>query len=98
MDEYRLQDIWKKNLRQYNDVLRLDAIIIKAMQEAAEEVRTEQCNIAGVSHRIPNQADISQVMKAFDPDRVGPDGESLGHLYYDWEVRELMKRYHRYGG
>lgn len=42
MDEYRLQDIWKKNLREFQNLMRLDSIIIKAMQEAAEEARKEQ--------------------------------------------------------
>lgn len=47
MDEYRLQDIWKKNLREFNDVMRLDSIIIKSMQEA----QTEQLILSSVSQK-----------------------------------------------
>jgi len=42
MDEYKLKDIWKKNLREFNDVMRLDSIIIRAMQEAVNQDRAEQ--------------------------------------------------------
>lgn len=49
MNEYELQEIWKKNLREFNDVMRLDSIIIRAMQEAINEVQSKQCNIADVS-------------------------------------------------
>ena len=51
MDEYRLQDIWKKNLREFNDVMRLDSIIIKAMQEAIKEAQTEQLILSDVSQQ-----------------------------------------------
>lgn len=36
MTEYELREIFNKNLKEFNGVLRLDAIIIKAMQEAIE--------------------------------------------------------------
>lgn len=48
MDEYKLQDIWKKNLREFNDVMRLDSIIIRAMQEAIKQDRAEQLSICDV--------------------------------------------------
>ena len=51
MDEYRLQDIWKKNLREFNDVMRLESIIIKAMQEAIKEAQTEQLILSDVSQQ-----------------------------------------------
>ncbi len=41
MEEYKLQEIWKKNLREFNNVMRLDSIIIKAMQEAIKEAQAE---------------------------------------------------------
>jgi hypothetical protein len=49
MEEYKLQDIWKKNLREFNDVMRLDSIIIRAMQEAIKEAQTEQLILSSVS-------------------------------------------------
>lgn len=49
MNEYELQEIWKKNLREFNDVMRLDSIIIRAMREAINEVQSKQRNIADVS-------------------------------------------------
>ena len=37
MEEQELEYIWKKNLSQFSDVMRLDSIIIRAMQEAIKE-------------------------------------------------------------
>jgi|GEM_PF-3580000 len=51
MDEYKLQDIWKKKLREFNDVMRLDSIIIRAMREAIKEAQTEQLILSGVSQQ-----------------------------------------------
>lgn len=48
MDEHKLQDIWEKNLREFNDVMRLDSIIIRAMQEAIKEAQNEQLILSGV--------------------------------------------------
>lgn len=36
MDEYELEDIWKKNLREFNGLIRLDSIIVKSMNEAVQ--------------------------------------------------------------
>ena len=44
MDEYKLQDIRKKNLRELNDVMRLESIIILAMQEAIKEAQNRAIN------------------------------------------------------
>ena len=37
MDERRLMEIWKKNLKEFGDVIRLDSVIILAMREAINE-------------------------------------------------------------
>ena len=37
MDEYKLTDIWNKNLREFGGVMRLDSIIVRAMAEAVHE-------------------------------------------------------------
>lgn len=50
MNEYELKRIWKKNLREFNDLMRLESIIIISMQESIKEAQTKQCNIADVSH------------------------------------------------
>lgn len=67
MDEYKLQDIWKKNLREFNDVMRLDSIIIRAMQEAIKEAQTEQLISSGVMPRICHfVSEIGQQYQADD--------------------------------
>jgi vacuolar-type H+-ATPase catalytic subunit A/Vma1 len=50
MNEHELEDIWKKNLREFNDVMRLDSLIIRAMQEAVRKAQSKQRNIADVGN------------------------------------------------
>lgn len=64
MDEYKLQDIWKKNLREFNDVMRLDSIIIRAMQEAIKEAQAEQLNLSGV---VVSKAKLCDCNNTVDP-------------------------------
>jgi hypothetical protein len=49
MKEQELQDIWKNNLRKFNDVMRLDSIIIRAMDEAVKKATSKQLNLSSVS-------------------------------------------------
>ena len=43
--ENQARHIWKKNLKGYNDIMRLDSIILKSMVEFAEEYHEEQKTI-----------------------------------------------------
>ena len=46
MNEYELKYIWTNKLREFNDVMRLDSIIILAMHEAIKEAQSKQFNVS----------------------------------------------------
>ena len=99
MNEYELQDIWKNNLREFNDVMRLDSIIIRAMQEAVKEAQSKQCNIPDVSEpkvKFPDPykdelytKKIAKYASINEEYRMKP--ETIGHIMnaaIDWYINE----------
>ena len=89
MDEYKLQDIWKKNLREFNDVMRLDSIIIRSMQEAIKKTETKQCAIHSVSKRFDDQKFIDNVIGSYRHDFGLLNKEEQDKLMF--ECKEWMR-------
>ena len=74
MEEQRLEQIWRDNLRKFNGNIRLDSIIVRAMNEACEEAIKNH----GVSHHV------SKRCTSFAP--LSSNNTKLWHVDRDWET------------
>lgn len=93
MDEYKLQDIWKKNLREFNDVMRLDSIIIRAMQEAIKEAQTDQLILSGVSNRISDSGLRELYRKGYNDGFDNKADDKLATNLIDKRIDRIKKNY-----